>query len=73
MNFLRYNFFLYTKLNAYNKVKINGRFQITKPTKKWQKKDANEQLEVESADSNGEGEEKTKQKIKSKFIFNRYV
>ena len=47
---------MYTILNAY-KVKINGRYQITKPTKKWQKKDVNEPIEVESADSNGEGEE----------------
>ena len=56
MNFLRYNFFLYSLLNAYNKVKINGRYQITKPTKKWQKKDeVNEPIAAESSDSNGEG------------------
>ena len=39
-------------LNAYNKVKIHGRYQITKkPTKKWQKKDdVNNPIEAESSD-----------------------
>jgi hypothetical protein len=32
MNFVRFNFFLYIILTEYNKIKIAGKFQISKPS-----------------------------------------
>jgi hypothetical protein len=37
MNFVHFNFFLYIILTEYNKIKIAGKFQISKPSKRSRK------------------------------------